>query len=104
MGGQPWFVTSLEKVYKFYTRPPWAVEPSEKHLVLGGQGQLWTEFIPDLEHLEYMAFPRALALAERLWTPNNATRGFKDFLIRLESCFRELERRQVRFRRPGFFT
>jgi hexosaminidase len=35
--------------------------------VLGIQGQLWGENLRDAERLEYMAFPRVIALAERAW-------------------------------------
>ena len=35
--------------------------------LLGVQGQLWTEYMPDTSHLEYMAFPRLLVLADIAW-------------------------------------
>ena len=36
--------------------------------LLGVQGQLWTEYMPSAEHVQYMAFPRAAALAEIAWS------------------------------------
>ena len=49
--------------------PPRLVELVEKLNHLGAQGQLWTEYMPDADHVEYMAFPRACALAEIVWPP-----------------------------------
>ncbi len=37
--------------------------------ILGLQGELWSENIRSPETLEYLAFPRVLALAERAWSP-----------------------------------
>ncbi len=53
-------------------------------LVLGGQGNLWTESIPTTRHAEYMTWPRAFALAEVLWSPKQV-RNFPDFVRRVES-------------------
>jgi hexosaminidase len=41
-------------------------EAGRQH-VLGIQGELWGENLRDPERLEYMAFPRTIALAERAW-------------------------------------
>src|SRR5262249_47842406 len=38
-------------------------------LVMGGQGNLWTELVSTPSHVEYMTWPRGCALAEALWTP-----------------------------------
>jgi hexosaminidase len=44
----------------------WPVQAA-RHLI-GTQFQLWTEYIRDSRGLEYMAFPRACALAEAAWS------------------------------------
>ena len=60
--------TPLDKVYDF--DPLVAPLPADKtHFVLGGQAQLWTEYMPNPQQVEYMAFPRAAALAEAVWKP-----------------------------------
>jgi len=71
----------LDTVYA-YEPVPAALTPDEARHVLGAQGQLWTEYIPDPKRAEYMAFPRACALAEVLWTPREA-KSYPDFLARL---------------------
>lgn len=60
--------TPLQTVYHFTPLSPNAqLAPSHHHYILGGQGQLWTEYMPNSSHVEYMAFPRLSALAEALW-------------------------------------
>ncbi|MCE2711704.1 MAG: beta-N-acetylhexosaminidase [Cryomorphaceae bacterium] len=61
--------TPLEKVYAFQPVPE-ELTPDEAAYILGAQANLWTEYIPDMRQLEYMAFPRALALAQVLWCQN----------------------------------
>ena len=43
------------------------VPPEARGAVLGGQAQLWTEYICTRDYLDYMAYPRACAIAEALW-------------------------------------
>jgi hexosaminidase len=56
-----------------------------KH-ILGIQGQLWSENLRSADRLEYMAFPRTIALAERAWAPE------PDFAASEDKATRELER------------
>lgn len=71
----------LEKVYSFDPVPS-ELTAEEGKYILGFQGNLWTEYIADQEHLEYMAFPRAFAIAETGWSPM-LKKDFEDFLARL---------------------
>ena len=72
--------TTLRKVYDYEPVPGELSEEEAKH-VLGAQGELWTEYIPSPEWLEYMAFPRLLALAEVDWTPPES-KDFESFWSR----------------------
>lgn len=74
-------------VYRFAPVPHGLDAETARH-ILGGQGALWTEYIPNMKHLEYMMFPRACALAERLWLPPDQC-DYPDFLLRLR-CHRQL--------------
>ncbi len=58
----------LESVYQFDPVPPKLAPELQSH-VLGGQANLWTEYVPNLRHVEYMMFPRLAALAEVDWSP-----------------------------------
>lgn len=73
---------SLAKSYQFEPTPD-GVDPN---LILGGQGNLWTEVIPTLQFAFYMTYPRALAISEKLWSPKGAS-DFTGFVNRLESTF-----------------
>jgi len=90
--------TSLEKAYK-YEPIPAALSPEEARHVLGAQGQLWTEYMPNPRHVEYMAFPRMLAMSEIVWSPKEA-RNYEGFRQRLEADFERLKVLDVNFRMP----
>lgn len=71
----------LDLVYS-YDPIPEAMREEDRQYVMGGQGQLWTEYIADMNTLEYMGFPRICALAEVLWLDENK-KNYVDFLNRL---------------------
>jgi hexosaminidase len=71
----------LSKVYAFNPIPEGLDGRAAKH-ILGGQVNLWTEYVPNLKHAEYMAFPRAAAMAEVLWSPADR-RNWTDFSRRI---------------------
>ena len=54
--------------------------------ILGGQGNLWTEQIPNLRYAEYMTYPRAWALSEVYWSPK-AKKNWENFSQRMEKQF-----------------
>ena len=87
--------TTLEKVYS-YEPTPQELTPEEAKHILGAQGNVWTEYIADGSHVEYMAYPRAIALAEVLWTPE-AGRDFNDFADRLAGHTAHLDRMNVNY-------
>jgi hexosaminidase len=86
----------IEKVYEFNPVPA-ELTPEEAGRILGAQGQLWTEYIPTPQQLEYMAFARLSALAEVVWTPQ-ALRDWPGFLARLRPHLERLEALEVNFR------
>lgn len=88
----------LDSVYA-YDPMPAELEPRFAKHILGAQGQLWTEYMPDPKHVEYMAFPRVSALSEVLWTPKDR-RDYADFLSRLPAHLRRLDMIDVNYRRP----
>lgn len=60
----------LYKVYQFDPVPA-NITPEQAKFILGGQANLWAEYIFDYHHAEYMLLPRLCAMAECLWTPLN---------------------------------
>ena len=85
----------LETVYGF--DPTDGIAPADRGRVLGVQGQLWSEYLWSDAKLEYMAFPRACALAEVAWTPQ-ARRGWDDFASRLPGHLGRLRALGVNYR------
>ncbi len=81
--------TPLEKVYAYRPVPEVLSEAEARH-ILGAQGNVWTEYMKTPEHVEYMAFPRAIALAEVVWSPE-ASRDYAHFLDRLKHHTRRLD-------------
>jgi N-acetyl-beta-hexosaminidase len=67
--------------------------------ILGGQGQLWGELIADRQRRDFMAWPRACALIETLWSPKEH-RNSDLFLLRLDTHLERLEAAGIGFRRP----
>lgn len=57
----------LEKVYS-YNPVPDSISADKQDFILGVQANLWAEYIPTDEHMEYMLYPRAIALSEVAWT------------------------------------
>jgi hexosaminidase len=89
----------LEKVYSLEPIPT-DLDPQYEAHILGAQGNIWTEYIPSLKQVEYMAFPRLCALAEVVWSPK-PSRDWEDFARRLPTHCRRLDRMQINYRRSG---
>lgn len=87
--------TPLEKVYAFEPTPSELTADEAQH-ILGAQGNVWTEYILDEKHVEYMTYPRAIALAEVLWSSADA-RDFDDFADRLARHTARLDRLGVKY-------
>jgi len=79
----------LWKVYG-YNPMPASLSPDETKHILGVQGNIWTEYIPDANQTEYMAFPRGAAIAEIGWSPQ-AKRNYSDFKQRMIQQFKRYD-------------
>jgi hexosaminidase len=90
--------TALARVYAFEPIPPDLPDTAVRH-VLGAQANLWTEYITTPAHVEYMALPRMLALAEVVWSPQGA-RDWMGFAGRLPAQLARLDALGVAYRIP----
>ena len=72
---------TLKKAYEFEPMPEGLSQDQEK-FILGGQCNLWSEFINTPEQAEYMLLPRLCALAECVWSPASK-KDFKNFSNRV---------------------
>jgi hexosaminidase len=80
---------TLEKVYS-YEPVPTELSASEAKYIIGTQGNLWTEYIPNADQLFYMTYPRACALAEVAWS-DKGRRSWADFSNRMRNHFSLLD-------------
>ena len=78
----------LKKVYS-YNPVPASLTPEQAKLVYGVQGNLWVEYISTPEHVEYMIYPRILALAETAWSAPER-KSWPDFHARALSAVADL--------------
>ena len=85
----------LCKLSDSYNFEPVPAGISEK-LILGGQGNLWTESIPTYRQVEYMVWPRSIALSEVYWSPK-AKKNWPDFFNRLEYDFARMDAADVNY-------
>ena len=88
----------IEKVYSIDIMPP-EIEEEKRHHIIGAQSNLWTEYIGDEKHAEYMAFPRLAALAEAIWTPR-ARLDFDSFSQRMSAHYARYDAMDLNYRVP----
>lgn len=87
----------LERVYSF--NPTKGVPAEFSRHILGGQANLWTEYIPDEKHAEYMIAPRISALAEVLWSPRERC-SWDEFQDRMMKQYKRYEAAGINYRKP----
>lgn len=89
----------LEKVYSYDPHPK-ELTDEQKQYILGAQANVWTEYMKTPDKVEYMVFPRMLALAEVVWTPLEE-KNYADFMRRLQYHFERLDKQNVNYRIPA---
>ncbi|HCY41625.1 MAG TPA: beta-N-acetylhexosaminidase [Prolixibacteraceae bacterium] len=90
----------LSKVYAFNPVPEELPAKAAKH-ILGGQANLWTEFVPNLKHAEYMTFPRIGAMAEALWSPKEV-RSWESFSQRIQLFMKRYEQMGINYSKSAY--
>jgi hexosaminidase len=88
----------VDTVYAFEPVPS-SFTPEEAIHVLGAQGNVWTEWIPNYRQAEYMAATRMIALSEVVWS-EKTQRNFKDFMQRMTPHYQRLGFRDINYRTP----
>ena len=90
-------MSRLTDSYSFEPVPD-GVDPS---LILGGQGNLWTESVPNFRHAQYMTWPRGWALAEVFWSPKDM-RNWENFVEKVESHFVRADYGEIKYARSMY--
>jgi len=88
---------TVSKSYQFEPVP----EGIDANYILGGQANLWTESVPVWRHVEYMTWPRALALSEAFWSKKEA-RNWDAFVPRMEAHFQRLDAAEINYARSVY--
>ncbi|HVY73587.1 MAG TPA: family 20 glycosylhydrolase [Puia sp.] len=87
----------LNTTYQFEPVPD-GVDPK---FILGGQANLWTEQIYNTRHMQYMLWPRALAISESLWSPKEK-KNWDWFAAKVENNFDRMDVQQIKYSRCMF--
>ena len=87
----------LNQTYKFNPIP----EGSDGRYILGGQGNLWTEQIYNMRQAEYMTWPRGLAIAESLWSPETK-KDYNNFIRKTENHFLRFDFAETKYSRAMY--
>lgn len=90
-------ITSLETSYRL--DPAYGQSPDKTEHIMGVMATMWAEAIKDINRVNYMFFPRGLAIAEAGWS-NMQQRGWESFKERLYPNLSDLMRCGVSFRVP----
>ncbi|GAK75765.1 beta-hexosaminidase [Nonlabens ulvanivorans] len=85
----------LEKVYHFNPIPVELNDEEAIH-VLGVQGNVWTEYMTTSEQVEYMAFPRMLAMSEVAWSADE-NKNYDSFINRVEYFHKRLDEMDINY-------
>lgn len=82
---EPMAIGSLTPVSETYSYEPVPSQltPEEGKYILGTQANLWTEYIKTGDYVEYMVYPRAIALAEVAWSPKEL-KNYDNFVARMK--------------------
>lgn len=89
----------VEKVYSYDPQPK-ELSAEDAKYILGGQANLWTEYITSPTKVQYMVFPRMAALSEALWSPKEK-KNWKDFEPRMNDQIKRYQFWNVNYNPKG---
>jgi hexosaminidase len=87
----------LSKAYQFDPLPPGI----DSEFILGGQCNLWSERLTTMRQAQYMMWPRALAIAESVWSPPGK-KDWNDFVRRVEHQFERFDISETKYSRSMY--
>jgi len=85
----------LHTVYEFPENLE-SIISKHSHQILGLQANVWTERIKDKKRLDFMTFPRLLAISEDAWTNENQ-KNYTDFEARAKVFMEYLKELKINF-------
>lgn len=90
----------VSKVYQFDPVVESMTESQIKH-VLGGQANLWAEYVTTTSHSEYMIYPRLAALSEALWSPK-PQKSWNNFSNRMVNLFDRFDYMGINYAKSAY--
>ncbi len=91
---------TLKDVYNYEpVQSDW--KPEYADLLMGVQGSLWTEFCNSPEDVNYLLYPRLMALADVAWTPKE-TKDWQGFLKGVDNVLPHLDAMGVGYARSMY--
>ncbi len=91
--------STLKRVYSYNPTPDTLKVLNMDHHIIGVQGNVWSEYLPTADIMEYRMFPRILAVAEVGWTPNEK-KDYDDFERRLNNTLVRLDYHNINYYIP----
>ncbi len=82
----------LNKAYQFEPVPAGV----DAKYILGGQANIWTEQMTNTRHLQYMTWPRGLAIAESVWSPKEK-KNWNHFVQKVEQQFKRFDVTNIKY-------
>ena len=89
----------LSSTYNYNPVPDTIKTLGLAHHILGVQCNNWSEYMYTNAKMEYMIYPRAVALSEIAWSPLNK-KNFKDFCRRLDANSIRLDEHNITYHMP----
>lgn len=89
----------LSSTYNYNPVPDTIKTLGLAHHILGVQCNNWSEYMYTNAKMEYMMYPRAVALSEIAWSPLNK-KNFKDFCRRLDANSIRLDEHNITYHMP----
>jgi hexosaminidase len=96
---EPLSIGGLLPLSEVYGYQPVPTDGDER--VLGMQGMLWGEYLPNPSLVQWRAFPRLVAIATTAWSGRRDEADFAGFLARLPAHLRRLDNLGVTYRPLG---
>ncbi len=87
----------LSTAYQFDPAP----EGVDASHIKGGQANLWSEQLYNVRHLEYMLWPRGLAIAESVWSPKER-KNWNNFFSKVEQHFQRFDVADIKYARSAY--
>lgn len=85
----------LPQVYTFDPMPD-ELNENEAKFILGGQANVWSEYMKTSQQVEYMVYPRALALIECLWS-KSSDKNYSFFEQKVHGQYERMSRYGINF-------